>query len=152
MNRIKAKIQKSKYIDAPHLVISIDGVPFDEILDNAYPEDNYKGLIPTLLDWMYEEDEKELTWERILPKKGETVVAPILICPDDLDFSCTTIVAEVKNENNKILWSRVGIDQSEIETQNVKIGKKVFWLEKLGPYVFQISDYETMLKAFKEKE
>ena len=38
---------------------------------------------------------------------------PILSCPDDFDFSCTVIVAEVEKTEDRVLWKRIGcIDNS----------------------------------------
>lgn len=35
-------------------------------------------------------------------------ITPILTCPDDLDFSCIVIVAEVFKQNDKVIWRRIG--------------------------------------------
>ena len=40
---------------------------------------------------------------------------PILSCPDDLDFSCTVIVAEVEKTNKYVLWKRIGTVNHSIE-------------------------------------
>ena len=34
---------------------------------------------------------------------------PILSCPDDFDFTCTVIVAEVEKRDDKVIWHRIGI-------------------------------------------
>jgi len=35
-------------------------------------------------------------------------ITPILSCPDDLDFSCVVIVADVIRQNDKVIWRRIG--------------------------------------------
>lgn len=61
-----------------------------------------------------------MAWRRILPGENQTTICPILVCPDDNDFSCTLIVAEIRNCGNTIQWKRVGLDQAkEWGTENV---------------------------------
>ena len=106
MNTIKAKIDKSDYeIYDDFLNVEIDGYWLDEKLDQLYPNNFYKGLIPTLLFALEIEAEKEVVWERILPKEKSTSICPILMCPDDCDFSCTIIVAEIETSKHFIKWN-----------------------------------------------
>lgn len=37
------------------------------------------------------------------------VSLPVLICPDDMDFSCTVIVAKVIYTEDEVIWDRIGI-------------------------------------------
>ncbi|MDR0443873.1 MAG: hypothetical protein LBH44_10745 [Treponema sp.] len=67
MNEISAVMDKSDYpIYNDFLNIQIDNKFLDEILDEKYPENNYRGLIPTLLS-MENDEENRIVWERILP-------------------------------------------------------------------------------------
>ena len=36
-------------------------------------------------------------------------ITPILSCPDDFDFSCIVIVADVVKQDDKVIWKRIGI-------------------------------------------
>jgi hypothetical protein len=120
----------------------IDGYWLDEKLEELYPGNMYKGLVPTLLDSMYREDEKAVVWKRILPDEFETTVCPILMCPDDNDFSCTIIVAEIRN--------RIGIDKTQ-EWEAEKVGTEVEWFDKVEPLSFAKYDYMAMLKMFEKQ-
>jgi hypothetical protein len=43
----------------------------------------------------------------------ENAITPILLCPDDFDFSCVVIVADVIKQNDKVIWKRIGkVDHS----------------------------------------
>lgn len=128
----------------------IDGYWLDEKLEELYPGNMYKGLVPTLLDSMYREDEKAVVWKRILPDEFETTVCPILMCPDDNDFSCTIIVAEVKNLGETIQWNRIGIDKTQ-EWEAEKVGTNVEWFDKIEPLNFIKHDYMAMLKMFEKQ-
>ena len=45
--------------------------------------------------------------------RQEQAITPILSCPDDFDFSCIVIVAEVVKDHNKVIWKRMGcVDHS----------------------------------------
>lgn len=67
---------------------------------------------------------------------GSTVV-PILVCPDDADFSCTVLIVEVEFTDNTVKWCRFGFDQSP---QN-EIGSTVVWFKNSPTYEFNKIGY-----------
>ncbi|MDR2869061.1 MAG: hypothetical protein LBV04_01275, partial [Deferribacteraceae bacterium] len=99
-------------IKAINLSLYINGRRLDEILSQVH--ENYLGLIPSWLDY-YDEDfagqqEKQYIWQQT-KLSDKPVVLPILLCPDDFDFSCTVIVVEVCWSGDTVVtWSRFGID------------------------------------------
>ncbi|WP_400191565.1 hypothetical protein [Hymenobacter sp. B81] len=127
----------------------IDGVWLDRKLDEQYPNQMYRGLIPTLVPWLDREDEKEVVWRRIIPGEGETKICPILMCPEDNDFSCTLIVAEIKNCGDTIQWQRVGLDKTS-EWEAEKVGTIVEWFDKINNLVFSKNEYLLMINNFKQ--
>lgn len=38
----------------------------------------------------------------------DNAITPILSCPDDFDFSCILIVADIVRQNHKVIWKRIG--------------------------------------------
>lgn len=151
MNKIEGIQDKSDYEGYWDFInFRIDGYWLDEMLDEIYPDNMYKGLIPTLVYWMDREDEKAVVWERILPNENETRVCPILMCPDDNDFSCTLIVAEIRNCGDLIQWKKIGIDKTNAYGPE-KVGSSVEWLDKFNELSFSKSDYLTMLETFKHQ-
>jgi hypothetical protein len=52
----------------------------------------YLNLIPTWLGWLLNPNEQEDVWTKTRLCESEITILPILICPDDLDFSCTVVV------------------------------------------------------------
>jgi hypothetical protein len=157
MNSIKASMDKSDYpIYDDYLNIKIDDQYLDEILDKMYPEKEYKGLIPTLLT-MVDEEENRIVNERILPKNGSMTLCPILMCPDDCDFSCTIIIVEVENKNDEIiLWKKIGLNNTNIYIWNEKlhkyeyelIGQNVEWFYEINTLEFSIIEYKKMIELF----
>ena len=150
MNKIEGILDTSDYGYWDYINFKIDGYWLDEKLEELYPNNMYKGLIPTLVEWMESEEEKRIVWERILPKENSISISPILMCPDDNDFSCTIIVAEIINRGNIISWLRIGIDKTK-EWGAEKIGSNVDWFDKIGNLNFNISEYTTMLQNFKDR-
>ncbi|QXP59015.1 hypothetical protein [Olleya sp. HaHaR_3_96] len=149
MNTIKAEIDKSDYGTDEFLNLKIDGFWLDEKLEELYPNNMYKGLYPTLLFAMEIAQEEKVVWNRISPKLGEIAISPILMCPDDNDFSCTLILAEIENCKNTIKWNKLGIDKTT-EYDAEKVGFKVEWFEKISGFEFSKDDYENMLSEFKK--
>jgi hypothetical protein len=151
MNKIKAAVDTSEYEDQYNFLnFRIDGFWLDEKLEEVYRGAGYKGLVPTLLFSLEGEEEKEVVWERILPATGEITICPLLMCPDDCNFSCTLIVAEIENWGDSIKWNRLGIDKSA-SSEPGKAGFKVDWFYKVGAMEFSFEEYVEMLQAFKKQ-
>jgi len=156
MDKIEAIKSKMPYMkDEENLLLFINGVRFDEVLTNDTGRD-FLGLIPSWLNF-YDEDfepskkEKEYVWNQTkLDDKIKTL--PIMLCPDDFDFSCTVIVAEVINESNTVVWNRLGTDTTGFDINELElpkyIGKTIEWFENIGPYFFDKDDYLYCVEAF----
>jgi len=150
MNTINGEFPREGFTAEPFDInLKIDGYWLNEILDELYPEKDFKSLVPTL-QIMEEDKESEIVWRRILPKTGETSICPILMCPDDRDFLCTLIIAEIVNTGNSVKWNRIGINnKQEMNPENV--GKSVEWFDGIKPLEFGIKEYITMLSKLKEQ-
>lgn len=149
MNSIQGFLDKSDYeIYDDFLNILVDGFWLDEKLEELYPKRMFKGMVPTLLFCLAGEAEREIVWKRILPEKGQKTICPILMCPDDCDFMCTLIVAEIENTGTTIRWNKIGLDQSE-GSKPEKIGSTVEWFDKIEQLEFQVTEYVQMLDEFK---
>jgi len=149
MNSIKAEIDKSEYGYDDFLNYRIDDFWLDEKLDSMYPGNWYGGTIPTLTFGMEIKKEEEIVWERFLPSDGQKTNCPILMCPDDNDFSCTIIIADIENSKHSIKWNKIGIDVTT-DLDPTKIGSKVDWFDKIEQFEFAKSDYIEMINRFKK--
>ncbi len=149
MNKIGTIKGKSEYSDNDHLIITIDGRPLDHFISDFDNNERhgYKGLVPTLLDWLENEDERKVTWTRILPAIGQTTIGPILMCPDDCNFLCTTVVAEIKRTERTIEWIRLGTNASPTNKSADKMGQEVNWFPVLQ-FGFDTNDYLDCLERF----
>jgi len=149
-NHVAAALNYSEEDGHKYLNYKIDAEYLDEKLNTLYPGNQYEGLISTLVPWMMRKDQQELVWKRILPHIHETAVCPILMCPDDNDFSGTLIVAEIENCGHYIKWHRLGLDTT-YEWEAEKVGTEVDWLEQPAELKFALADYVTMLDSFLEQ-
>ncbi|MGV3599166.1 MAG: hypothetical protein ACO1PI_14975 [Bacteroidota bacterium] len=149
---IKAEMRKTIFAAHEHLAITINDETLDVYIDEFYPEEEYLGLIPTLLPVYADEKEYQMVLDRILPKEGKTTLAPVLMCPEDLDLSCTTIVAQAKTQGDYVIWEKLGLDISGGENFPEGIGTKVQWLGQIKPIYFKKSEYVECLAEFKKLE
>lgn len=150
MDSIKAMYGLSPYCSKEHLCIYVNGIRLDELLSEA---DKYcLGLVPSLLDWYDERlKEKQYVWNQVKLENG-TKILPIMLCPDDFDFACTTIVVEVIDDNETVIWNRFGVDITEFSVDELElpnyIGKEVEWFSNIKSFVFPKADYLECVKAF----
>lgn len=148
-DHLRAVLRCSRYVDEPHLVVLLNDAAVDEWLAQVTGEDSFAGLVTTLDDCLYEPAERAIVWQRIFPADGTSHVAPLLVCPDDLDFDCTVVVVEVGREGNKILWRRFGVDQT-IASNSEQVGMNVRWLDAGRCLVFQVDEYRRFIEDCRE--
>lgn len=130
-------------------MLFVDNIQLDEYLQKLTTDNELVGLVPTLLDWAYREEERKIIWDRILPADGQTSICPILMCPDDLDFGCDIVVAEIKRDKELVYWNRFGEDN----TLNRflfpdKLGNTVNWFGNGRQLTFSLTDYRECLATF----
>lgn len=92
----------------------IDGISLPEYLDawaNRSVDDDLKSMQPFLglcPAWSKRLDQKgdiRFVWKLI---EMDSVVLPLLLCSDDLDFSCIVIAAEVNKTEDYVYWNKIG--------------------------------------------
>lgn len=88
----------------------IDGVPLHTHLE-PWCRLNAPELLPT--------DTLAVTWNAVFDTEGDArfmrhlltldkLNLPILSCPEDLDFSCTVLVADIEKTYRCVYWKRIG--------------------------------------------
>ena len=147
MNSIRAAMHQTRFASEPHLMIFIDDVPLGELLERIAPDIHPAGLVPAWLGWMIEDREQEVTWERMVPPAQGKARVPVLVCPDDLDFSCSLVVADLEAQPDRVLWLRMGLDATE-SNDPACVGEQVHWFEGMPALTFRREDYEACVKAF----
>lgn len=94
------------YIDGKILTDYLDeciNESADEYLKNL---GSFMGLCPAWSKELNHKGDVRFVWELI--RRENTTIIPLLLCPDDLDFSCIVIVIEVDKTKDFVYWGRVG--------------------------------------------
>ncbi len=111
MNKIEACYVNNKY-SSDFLAIFIDEKPLDILLFELNHREDYHGLMPAWLT-LDNTSEQEYIWEILSQVDIKGLSVPILLCPDDMDLSCTIIVAKVFYTHNEVIWDKIGIVNKE---------------------------------------
>ena len=140
-------MMKSKYVNIEHPTILIDGVRFDNLLNDLYKDGHFLGLIPMMTDWINLRDEAAFVLRRF-ESSQKKIILPILMCPDDCDLSCTIVVTEVIIGEDEVVWNRIGIDSSNvgIPYNYELIGTTVDWLPGFPKMTFDKDEYYEKLR------
>ncbi len=141
MDKVELKDHQSKYSERPYPMIYINGMSFDTLLDSLYPDQNLYGLVPAVT-WLWDDDQQALAIERFLSPVEASTFVPLLVCPDDADFSCTILIVEIENSASEVFWRRVGIDASK----ESEVGTTVKWLQPNIGLCFSRADYDKFRK------
>lgn len=151
MNKIEALLDPKEHY--PILKLKVDDKWLDELLDEYAPNRQLKGLIPTLCFRMERDIENQIVWERILPNTNEKRIAPILMCPDDLDFSCTIVTVECAAKKDYVEWKNFALDITPNTYQNpLFIGRNSSFLTHPQlKFQFRRSEYKNVVKQFQEQ-
>ena len=131
-------------------MIFIDDVPLGELLERIAPGIEPAGLVPAWLGWMIDDREQAVVWQRMVPPAQGKARVPILICPDDLDFSCSLVIADLEAEPDRVLWLRMGLDATQSDDLT-RVGEEVDWFEETPVLAFKREDYEACVKAFQDE-
>lgn len=147
MNKLTAKLEKSPYCPEKHLCYFIDEINLIDYFKSSDSYESITGLIPNLLkDWMIFPEEEAIVWSKADLREREFTNVPILMCPDDLDFSCTIIIVEMKREKGIVYWNKFGFNQGEdVQT----MGRNVDWISSIPKFKFLEEDYFKMMSDFK---
>ncbi|MEM8830809.1 MAG: hypothetical protein AAGE96_15825 [Cyanobacteria bacterium P01_G01_bin.19] len=125
MDRIDVQDYMSRYCESPYPMIFINNRSLDLILCEYFNDEYLYGLVPSVT-WLWDEEEQKLAIERFVNEISDSTFVPLLICPDDADFSCTVIIVEVEFSDDYVVWKRFGLDISD---PILGICTTVKWLE-----------------------
>lgn len=148
MNTISTIISKPKFASIEQPVLAIDGVPVyqwvnSQIFD-ADGNDDTHTLVPAQT-WLYDEDESRIAWELLEPTHEGSTVAPLLVCPDDMDLNCTVVVVEQIVDKQTVEWRRFGLSINHINS----VVTSVRWSESGQCAIFDRTQFEEAFLDFK---
>jgi len=78
------------------------------ISSDALGTDSTDTLVPAQ-GWLIDESDLQNAWYLLEPKdQNSSTIVPVLICPDDMDMSCTVAVVEQQVDTQTVSWLRIG--------------------------------------------
>ncbi|RMV81479.1 hypothetical protein ALP03_102490 [Pseudomonas amygdali pv. tabaci] len=90
-----------------------------------------------------------MVWDRIYSTApGWRTLVPLLVCPDDLDLSCTVIVAEQHAGECHVRWHRFGLLRDLVTLQSPAVD----WYDSIPSLTFERSQFQSVLDAFRKQE
>ncbi len=146
-NTLSTKTYLNKFTGKTFYIIEVDRRSIEDIILKYRPEIK-RGIVPTLLNWLSDPEERRVVWERTLPHKGKKSNLPILMCSEDIDLWCTLIMVEVEADENFVYWNRFGLENSDAKTPE-EIGKSIEWYSNIPRMIFDKKKYEKLLDKFR---
>lgn len=148
MNTISTIISRPKFASTEQPVLAIDNVPVykwvkSQIYD-ADGNDHTHTLVPAQT-WLYDENESRIAWQLLEPSHEGSTVVPLLVCPDDMDLSCTVVVVEQIVDKQTVEWRRFGLSINHINA----VVTSVRWSESAQRAIFDRSQFEKAFQEFK---
>lgn len=161
MNRILFDLVHNEFRSGLVESMIVDGESLASLVARSAPTSGYNGLVSALLpprETLMSAEDSALIRSRILPPEGGVAIAPILICPDDLDLSCTVIFAQVERAGDTVTWRQLGVEARHSEVRSVgalavikregKLTDTMDWWPGVGPFSFSLEEYRACLTAF----
>ena len=148
MNTISTTIAKPELSSTEQAVLAVDGVPVyhwvkSQIFDQEGNDDTYR-LVPAQT-WLYDENESKIAWELLEPAHEGSTVVPLLVCPDDMDLSCTVVVVEQIVDKQTVEWRRFGLCTNHING----VVTSVRWSELAQCAAFNRTQFQESFLEFK---
>jgi hypothetical protein len=144
MNRLSVESFQSKHCLEPHPVLTIDGQPLDLWLVERTGQVRIEGLYPLVLSDRWPEN-TALAWHRLRPRRqGQHVTVPLLVCPDCLDFGCTTLVVQQQKMADAVVWHRFGVCSS---AHHLRLGQEVTWFDRAVSARFGLEAFGAAVQA-----
>jgi hypothetical protein len=112
MNKLEIK-KATKDYGYEFLGVFIDDTPLDIYLYKDTCNKMIRGLMPAWFTELESKSNQEYIRECLIIESKDGMVVPILLCPEDMDFWCTVIVAKVRHTDECVLWDKVGIVKNE---------------------------------------
>lgn len=146
-NRISTQTYLNSFSGQTFYVLAVDGRSLEDIILDDQP-DIIRGIVPTLLNWLSDEKERAIVWERIFPAPGVVSRLPILMCSEDIDLWCTLIMVEVEMDEQYVYWKRFGLEDSDAQTPE-EIGKSVRWFPGIPGMCFDRQEFAAVVNQFR---
>ncbi len=146
-NLLSITSHKSKYSSGSYSTFAIDGIPLEVWL----PRHNREAELHLVAahSGLYNDDDTCLVWDRIYSTApGWKTLVPLLVCSDDLDLTCTVIVAEQHADEHNVHWRRFGLLKDLVSLQSPAVD----WYDAIPGLTFERLQFQSVLDTFRKQE
>ncbi|MGR6655041.1 hypothetical protein [Pseudomonas mosselii] len=146
-NRLSIASHKSKYSQGYYPTFAIDGSPLEVWLPRQNADAEFH--LVAAHSGLHSDEDSLLIWDRIYSTApGWKTLVPLLVCSDDLDLTCTVIVAEQCAGEHAVHWSRFGLLKDLITVE----APAVDWFDAIPCLTFERSHFHSVLDEFRMQE
>lgn len=145
MNTITSFTRPGLYKTRHDWKMALNGMPLDQWFDLYDDDMRFLGMVPALGN-LQEAEDADLAWERMVPLLGQSLIAPLLICPEHQSLNCGVLVVEVLHLPGEFVWRRFGLNAFSPGCPSDP--EDVRWLERLKPQSFTKAAYLKALEPF----
>ncbi|MDP9940839.1 hypothetical protein [Ectopseudomonas alcaliphila] len=146
-NLLSIASHKSKYSSGFYPTFAIDGIPLEVWL----PRHNREAELHLVAahSGLHSDDDTCLVWDRIYSTApGWKTLVPLLVCSEDLDLTCTVIVAEQHADEHHVHWRRFGLLKDLITLQSPAVD----WYDSIPARIFERFQFQSTLDMFRKQE
>lgn len=144
MDTLSIVHHKSKYSAETYRTFAINGTAIEIWLPNQNPSSELDLI--SAHEGLNDEQETALIWDRIFSTAPNwSCIVPLLVCPDDVDLSCTVIVAEQLSSEMSITWKRFGLllEPTTLESPSVD------WYPDIRTVEFKRDNFMKVIEEFR---
>lgn len=131
-NKIEIRQDQMKGFQHPQYVITINDITLNDYLNQNTQSSSFDLLVPPI--GLFDNRDQQKVLELL---SFTNVVLPILVCSDDMDFSCTVVATNVEEAKDCIIWKTFGY--------GVDMSKPIH----IPPLTFEKDVYREFVEAFK---
>lgn len=155
MNKLSIiDIEDDIYSETTYSGLAVDDVQLDDWLARFVDNPNEKLKVNTIKGLWFSLNidlysDTKLVWRYLGQLQQQAIsYVPLLVCPDDVDLSCTVVVTEQQALNDKIVWKRFGFVLGKVEEQN---SDAIEWLDNVPELIFNKDNFIEVFSEFKKE-
>ncbi|ASJ57490.1 hypothetical protein BP422_09240 [Brevibacillus formosus] len=131
-SKIEIRQDQIKGFQHPQYVITINDITLNDYLNQNTQSSSFDLLVPPI--GLFDNRDQQKVLELL---SFTNVSLPILVCSDDMDFSCTVVSTNVEEAKDYIIWKTFGY--------GVDMSKPIH----VPPLTFEKDVYREFVEAFK---
>ncbi|MED1959235.1 hypothetical protein P4V52_21230 [Brevibacillus formosus] len=131
-SKIEIRQDQMKGFQHPQYVITINDITLNDYLNQNTRSSSFDLLVPPIE--LFDNRDQQKVLELL---SFTNVALPILVCSDDMDFSCIVVAANVEETKDYIIWKTFGYGMDMSKPIHVP------------PLTFEKDVYREFVEAFK---